>query len=160
MNGHSILLKSLLALLILSSSLVNAENTKTLFFVSGDVTTTANIALEKSTTIDNSELVNGNYYRIIQFNAIPSTSQKEALKNANITLLNYMPNNAFYAQIKKPTSFTPHLITAFSFISKVPLWSLPFIILCLTISCSPTVLLHNGFIIELTCAGLLIGHWS
>jgi len=47
------------------------------------------------------ELVNGKYYRIVQFYEIPSNDQKVAIENAGIQLLDYIPNHAFLAAISK-----------------------------------------------------------
>ena len=45
------------------------------------------------------ELVNGKYYRIIQFFEIPSNTQKEDLASSGILLLDYLPDFSFYAAI-------------------------------------------------------------
>ena len=45
------------------------------------------------------ELINNNYYRIIQFDKIPTSIQKNELKLKGIKLLSYLPDNAFYASI-------------------------------------------------------------
>ncbi len=79
----------------------NAQNNNSIQFKSGNFIPQSN--LNKATVQANyttGELVNGNYYRIIQFSTIPSTAQKEELKKSGIELLSYIPTNAFYASIK------------------------------------------------------------
>ncbi len=45
------------------------------------------------------EVVEGHYYRLVQFDAIPTRNDKSALFTAGVELLNYIPNNAFFARI-------------------------------------------------------------
>lgn len=45
------------------------------------------------------ELVNGRYYRFIQFKQIPSEAEKAALKAKGIDLYNYLPDNTYMAAI-------------------------------------------------------------
>ena len=39
------------------------------------------------------------YYRVLQFEQLPTTQQKEALRQSGVLLLNYLPKNAFLAAI-------------------------------------------------------------
>lgn len=52
-------------------------------------------------SIEPGELFNGFYFRIIQFNQIPSPSQKEVLLQAGIRLTSYLPDRAFQAVINQ-----------------------------------------------------------
>ncbi len=93
--------KMLLFLCLFGNIVVKAQNNKLLHLKSGNYTLES--TFDKGS---NTELVNNKYYRIIQFQHIPSTAQKEALKNEGVTLLNYVPNNAFYAQINIPVDLS------------------------------------------------------
>jgi PKD repeat protein len=46
-----------------------------------------------------SELHNNYFYRVIQFHHIPTNEVKAQMKNEGIELLNYLPENAFFAKI-------------------------------------------------------------
>ena len=100
MKISSLLPKVALAFFCLGYLSFNAQNNMTLKFKSGDHIAQKNISKAvNQASYSSSELVNGNYYRIIQFSAIPTTKQKEELKSNGIELLNYLPTNAFYASI-------------------------------------------------------------
>ena len=45
------------------------------------------------------ELINNNYYRIVQFNEIPSIDLKKQLSEGGIKLMGYLPSKAYYAEI-------------------------------------------------------------
>lgn len=47
---------------------------------------------------------NGSHYGIVIFNELPSNADKASLKKQGIELLDYLPRNAFYAEIKFPIS--------------------------------------------------------
>ena len=49
--------------------------------------------------------VAGQYFKILIFDELPSSSEKVALKQAGITLLGYLPNNAYYASISSEVEF-------------------------------------------------------
>jgi hypothetical protein len=49
--------------------------------------------------IDEQQLVNGKYYKIIQFFSLPSNSEKESLESLGIEFLGYIPNRAYIAAI-------------------------------------------------------------
>jgi subtilisin family serine protease len=52
------------------------------------------------------EIVNGNYYRYIQFKAIPTEEQKATMVAKGIKLYNYIPNNTFMASIPASLDLT------------------------------------------------------
>ncbi len=56
-----------------------------------------NFINEKNPSTD--EIVNGYYYRFIQFYTIPDGAQKELIAASGIKLLNYIPKNTFMAAI-------------------------------------------------------------
>jgi len=102
MNFLSFFTKALFVFFLFVCLSLSAQNNKSIQFKSGDYFPQKNIdriVNQQNYTTD--ELVNGFYYRIIQFSTIPSSKQKEELKSAGIELLNYIPKNSFYASIKK-----------------------------------------------------------
>lgn len=87
--------------MILSIQFTNAQSN--LLFKSGTVIPINNIdelLLSSSNVYNTNEVINGHYYRIIQFAQTPTQQQKEILKNNGIVLLNYLPTKAFYAAIQ------------------------------------------------------------
>lgn len=76
-----------------------AQETKTIYFKSGNFTP-EKTNLSESTFFGN-ELVEDNYYRVIQFSEIPTQTQKEALATNGITLLDYLPDFSFMQQLTK-----------------------------------------------------------
>jgi len=98
---------NLLALILVCTSVLTVAQSNHILLKSGNYTPENNIdAVLKNNTIQNSEIVNGNYYRMVQFSTIPTNNQKRVLESAGITLLNYIPNNAFYASIKVGSDLT------------------------------------------------------
>jgi PKD repeat protein len=47
------------------------------------------------------ELIEGNYFRILQFQEIPTVEAKEKMKSQGIELLSYLPEKAFFASINE-----------------------------------------------------------
>jgi PKD repeat protein len=80
---------------------------------SGTVQTSNNLEQFISEGISQKEeIFNGFYYRIIQFNAIPTTAQKAEMKNAGLILLNYFPEKAFVTAI--PVAFDKSKLMQFN----------------------------------------------
>ena len=48
--------------------------------------------------------VGGQYFKILVFDKLPSNADKEVLKEEGVTLLEYLPKNAFYASINSEVS--------------------------------------------------------
>lgn len=92
-----------LGALILSSSLFYAQNNnQPLLFQSGSYTPESNVnALSNHAKYSPEELVEGSYYRIIQFSKIPTNKIKEQLASNGIVLLQYIPKNAFITQVNQ-----------------------------------------------------------
>lgn len=97
-------LARIVLLVCVMTSVAFAGNDNNLYFKSGTIQPTENVGELNTLTINPTELVNGNYYRIIQFNEIPSNHTKELLAGQGIQLLNYLPKNAYYAQISAQAS--------------------------------------------------------
>lgn len=100
--------KGLIVALILGATGLSAQNNvNTIFFKSGEYTPVSNVdRLNAENSFSNQELVNGNYYRIIHFSKIPSNAVKEALAGKGIVLQNYLPKNAYLAQINSSADYT------------------------------------------------------
>lgn len=45
------------------------------------------------------DVFNGSYYRLIQFNSIPTEEERKALEQTGVTLLHYIPRNSYFASI-------------------------------------------------------------
>lgn len=89
----------MLVVIMLSFFSSFSQETKTIYFKSGNFTPEKTDYSES--TFFTNELVDDNYYRIIQFAEIPTQAQKEALVINGITLLDYLPDFSFYAAINK-----------------------------------------------------------
>lgn len=75
-----------------------------LMLSSGLVEPVANFEQVKSSVPSKSELFNGNYFRYIQFNSLPTEQQKSELESKGVKLMLYLPTNTFMAAIKENTS--------------------------------------------------------
>ena len=58
-----------------------------------------------ASSVTTSEIVEGKYFRLIQFYEIPNTSVKEKINKLGIELLQYIPNKAYYASIPSHLGF-------------------------------------------------------
>lgn len=98
---------SLLSLFTLAFLSAIAQQTDfRILFKSGNVETTPNLQNFLSAKVSASETVNGHYYRIVQFQNIPSTETKQLLAQNGIKLLGYIPNNAFIASINNSANLS------------------------------------------------------
>lgn len=89
----------LLAVTLLSCSALHAQQTSEILFKSGSFLPEEQELSSKHAYAE-SELVDGAYFRIVQFAAIPKNEVKDQLKSAGIELLSYLPRNSFYARIQ------------------------------------------------------------
>lgn len=100
MKFKNLQLNIVLGALILTSVTVNAQNNNKLHFKSGDVTPINNVnELSNNAGFSQNELINGSYYRIIQFKNIPTNEIKAELYEYGIELLQYIPDNAYIAKV-------------------------------------------------------------
>ncbi len=76
----------------------------------------ANIEKENFVT----SLYNNQYFVLLQFSQLPSTTEKKTLAKAGILLQNYLPYNAFYASINKEVDFKSLQAFKISSINIVP----------------------------------------
>ncbi len=85
----------------------NSANKYDLILKSGTVTTTSNLEqFIADPNIQAGEIFGGTFFRIIQFNEIPTTEQKEILAAAGIQLTSYLPNLAYQAVIGQYADLT------------------------------------------------------
>ncbi len=91
-----------LALLIFAIKLNAQQNTNyQLQLISGIFTPEANLeSFVKNNQVQKLKTYNGSYFTYLQFLQLPSTEQKEELKNAGIELMLYLPNYTYMASIK------------------------------------------------------------
>lgn len=82
------------------SSSFSQDNT--LLLKSGDYT----INQTSHLTWTAAELIDNQFYRIIVFESIPKEEEKAELLSAGIELLNYLPQNAFFASISPSVNWT------------------------------------------------------
>lgn len=93
---------SIIVLVFFCTSFLFAQDNKyDLMLSSGTVHPIANALRISNQTVLHSEIVNGTYFRILQFNDIPSDEEKNDLKNNGITLINYLPNYAYFVSINE-----------------------------------------------------------
>ena len=83
-----------------------AQKDYTVHFKSGDHLPIANLtseSLDLRSDIDQSEVINGKYYRFIQFEDAISKSDIVALQEIGVTLLEYIPQHTYLASISTNT---------------------------------------------------------
>ncbi|MBL0257102.1 MAG: hypothetical protein IPQ03_06055 [Bacteroidetes bacterium] len=74
-------------------------NPSQLLLKSGIISTSNDFEKKVLQTISSAELFQGRYYRIVQFNSIPTSAEKMAIESSGIRILNYIPNRAFILSI-------------------------------------------------------------
>lgn len=83
---------------------IQAQEQQSIFFNSGEYE--MNRTSDFSPNILSSEIVEGSYFRLIQFQHIPTSTEKQQLSNQGVQLLDYLPRNAFFAKIKVGTDLS------------------------------------------------------
>ena len=87
------------AILLASTSLF-AQNNYEILLHTGNETFPENVrTYPDQATISEQEMIDGNYYRMLQFHQLPTQSILDELSNRNIELLEYIPNKAYLASI-------------------------------------------------------------
>ena len=84
------------------STLSFSQSEMPILLKSGKVILDQNKALSKQQF---DEAKRSNTFKIIQFNAIPSVESKNKLKRHGIWLMDYLPRNAYFAEIKKDANW-------------------------------------------------------
>ncbi|TAF34679.1 MAG: T9SS C-terminal target domain-containing protein [Cytophagales bacterium] len=78
-----------------------------LFFKAGTREPAANFSeLSRRGELSPSSLFKGQYHVLLQFEKLPSDKARAQMQSEGIKLLDYIPNNAYYAQIKAPINWT------------------------------------------------------
>ena len=106
----------LLLCVVCYTSAVSAQSSSSarhyVMLKSGTKTLSANVdAFIASPNLSASELNNAYFYRLIQFNNIPTQLQQNQIELAGIKLLEYIPHNAYVAAI--PTNLNFQLLATF-----------------------------------------------
>lgn len=70
--------------------------------------------------VDTDEIVAGQYYRLIQFDALPNATQLDQLRNTGIELLQYIPNKAYLVAIAQNYQISNLRNYGVRYISKIP----------------------------------------
>ena len=97
--------KTFYILLVLLCSGVNIYSQKHIgnfeqLFLKGTKTPTPNFdAFLQTPNIDRDEIVDGYFYRLVQFNEIPTEEDKRDIEDAGILLLDYIPHKTYLAAI-------------------------------------------------------------
>ncbi|MBP6333898.1 MAG: S8 family peptidase [Bacteroidia bacterium] len=81
-------------------------NPEKILFKSGHIETKQNFEELAKLPIPASDIFDGHYYRVIHFNSIPSQEEKKELSEKGLTLLAYIPYNAFFVSIKVGTDLS------------------------------------------------------
>ena len=93
-------------LILLTSSLVlTGQNTEfQIKFKEENFTPEVVTNFSKALELKSAEKKQGFIYRVIQFNSIPTTEEKQVIENFGIELLSYIPNKAFIAKLPNSLS--------------------------------------------------------
>jgi hypothetical protein len=68
-----------------------------IYLLSRTIESTTDAQLSALKNVETDEIVNGYFVRLIQFDHLPLPSEKTALTNAGVQLLDYLPTNAYVA---------------------------------------------------------------
>jgi PKD repeat protein len=94
----------ILLILLFASSALSASGKYDILLKSGKVTYEPNLDnFLNNPNIQESEIYQGNYFRLVQFNNIPSESMMLQLEQKGIFLLSYLPNYSYLTAIKTGT---------------------------------------------------------
>ncbi len=106
MNQLSYLLKSLLLFILIAfTNSSYSQSEYPILLKSGNVNLNQNEVSSKKIFDDAKSANELNSFRIIQFSEIPTNEIKDRLKAEGITLLNYLPKNAYFAQISNSANW-------------------------------------------------------
>ena len=97
-----------------------AQEKQTVLFNSGEYTPTK--APVFTTKIASAEVVDGHYFRLIQFLTIPTTNEKMQLSVRGIELIEYLPTNTFFARISEQADL--EILNQYSAYSAEPIQSI------------------------------------
>ena len=92
----------ILTLTVITNSIFSQEYSKKVLLKSGEFTPKSTINL----SFINTELVNGNFYRFMQFSEIPSETEKNILVENGIQFLEYIPYNTYLVSVSSPIIYS------------------------------------------------------
>ena len=105
MNPFSKLI-ALCFLLLTCANAMSQERLPVLFKSGAYYSEPAKNEIQQGVLYSSDELVEGSFFRLIQFNSIPTNDVKRQLESQGITLLNYIPRNAFFARISTSATYS------------------------------------------------------
>ena len=92
-------------ILVTSSLVLTGQNTEfQIKFKAENFTPEVVTNFSKALELKSAEKTQGFIYRVIQFNSIPTTEEKQVIENFGIELLSYIPNKAFIAKLPNTLS--------------------------------------------------------
>jgi len=110
MNRRSL---SFLAFFVFASTFLIAQNNYEVLLHTGETVFPENArTYPPNATISEQEIIDGNYYRLLQFYQLPTQQIHDNLTNAGIELLEYIPNKTYLASI--PSHFDLGQLEAFN----------------------------------------------
>jgi hypothetical protein len=102
-----------ISIALVISTIANAQRGgNNILLKSGTLQTENNFLQSVNETIPASDIFNGYYYRLIQFNAMPTANQQRLIESSGIKLVGYVPYNSFYAAI--PESYNLSVLVAYN----------------------------------------------
>ncbi|MFM7177086.1 MAG: S8 family serine peptidase [Bacteroidota bacterium] len=95
-------------------------------FKTGEIQTAKNVeSFIAKPQIDQNEIFDGKYYRIITFESIPTAEQRKAMELDGIQLYNYLPEKSYMASFEISANLRVlSEVPAFSVVSFTPSWKL------------------------------------
>lgn len=99
-------MKKLSLFFLLVPGLLAAQQQETLNLSGQTVVLELPAQAPSAAVFDNNELVNGRYYRLVRFAALPSREQKKALEAAGFRVLNYIDNNTYTVSVSSTADFS------------------------------------------------------
>lgn len=115
------MLRNLTLLVILLSTLSSSAQEHRLNLQSGTVYTIANLNAFAASQSPR-DVIDGYYYRILQFNTIPDQAAKDRITASGVKLLQYLPEKAFVSAI--PERYNRSLLADFDLYSVIQLLSI------------------------------------
>lgn len=113
-----IALSFVVPVLLFTGTTLNAQQAQPIYFKSGTVTPINNVR-EFDHDFTSNEIVNGGYYRLLSFDKIPTSSEKQEMQTQGIELLTYIPKNSFFAFVHTDANLTG--LKSFSCFSVTPI---------------------------------------
>jgi len=102
--------KQLLLFILIISTVIQLKAEEAgkydLLFISGTVKPSANADRLSEQRAAKGEIIDGKYFRIIQFWQIPTDAEKEELKSKGVDLICYLPNFSFFSAIAESAEIT------------------------------------------------------